>query len=233
MRIPILTYHAVLPLAASEERRGTVPLDVFREQIAWLAVRGYTALSLDRAADMLEGAAPAVRRPVVLTFDDGYRCVVDHALPVLREAGFTATLFVVTGAVGGVTDWYVTKGGEVFEHAGWGELERAAKDGFTIGSHTQQHKRLPTLSEAEVKAELERSGEELRRRFGECRHFAYPFGTWNRDLADSVARAGYRTSCTTEHGFNRLDQPLMQLRRQTVSRNTRALRFRRKAGAWW
>jgi peptidoglycan/xylan/chitin deacetylase (PgdA/CDA1 family) len=233
LSIPILAYHAVLPVDRSARVRGTVPLEVFREQVGWLARAGYAALSLDQAADVLEGRAPPVRRGVVITFDDGYRCVLEHALPVLREAGYTATLFVVTGFVGGTSDWYVAKGGQAFEHAGWDELERAAADGFAIGSHTARHRRLGALPAAEVEHELSSSGEAIRRRLGRCEHFAYPFGDWSQALAGRVLESGYRTACTTEHGPNRAGQPLGALRRQGVSRTTRGGRFRRRVGAWW
>lgn len=233
MPIPILVYHAVLPVDRSARVRGTVPLDVFREQVGWLARRGYTALSLDRVAEVLQGRAPPERRAVAITFDDGYRCVLEHALPVLGAAGFTATLFVVTGLVGGTSDWYVPKGGRAFEHAGWDELERAAADGFAVGSHTVRHRSLATLGDAEAEDEIAASGELLRRRLGSCRHFAYPFGHWSQALAQAVLAHGYRTASTTEPGSNRPGQPLGALRRQGVSRTTTGGRFRRRAGAWW
>jgi len=233
LRIPILVYHAVLPLERGARVRGTVALDAFREQIGWLARRGYTALSLDRAAGILAGTAPPVRRSVVITFDDGYRCVHEHALPVLREAGFTATLFVVTDVVGGRSEWYVAKGGRAFLHADWAELERAAADGFTIGSHTARHRRLTDLPPAELDEELTSSGEAIRRRLGRCEHFAYPYGGWSEAVAARVLAAGYRTACTTEPGKNRAGQPLTALRRQGVSRTTQGGRFRRRMGAWF
>ena len=79
MRVPVLTYHAVLPVDRPTRLRGTVPLSVFREQIDWLRRRGYTSLSLDETADLLEGGEPVARRLVTLCFDDGYRCVVPIA----------------------------------------------------------------------------------------------------------------------------------------------------------
>ncbi|MHC5209463.1 MAG: polysaccharide deacetylase family protein [Planctomycetota bacterium] len=232
MRIPILVYHAVLPVDRTGRVRGTVPLRDFEEQVQWLQRRGYTSLSLDQAADMLEGTAPPVRRGVVITFDDGYRCVHEHALPVLREAGFTATLFVVTDVVGGRSDWYVAKGGRAFDHADWSELESATADGFAIGSHTVRHRRLTDLTEAELEDELVASGEAIRRRLGRCDHFAYPFGGWSEALAAKVLESGYRTACTTESGANRTGQSLGALRRQGVSRTTTGRRFRRRMGAW-
>ncbi|MFQ5698533.1 MAG: polysaccharide deacetylase family protein [Myxococcota bacterium] len=232
MRVPILTLHAVLPLEEGEQVRGVVPLARFREQVEWLCSRGYRALALDRALDLLEGRGAPVRRPVVLTFDDGYRSVIEHALPVLVEAGLTATLFVVTGRVGATSDWYVHKGGRRLEHAGWDDLERALRLGFEIGSHGVEHRAIPGLSPAEAESELGRSREELIGRLGGCDHFAYPFGACTPAARSAVRKAGYRSACTTRPGINRRGQSLLALRRQNVSRTTTLARFRRRVRAW-
>jgi peptidoglycan/xylan/chitin deacetylase (PgdA/CDA1 family) len=226
-------YHAVLPIGASESVRGTVPLSIFREQIGWLSRRGYRSLTLDQAAAALQGGDGARGRSVVITFDDGYRCVVEHAVPVLAEFGMTATMFVVTNAVDTTTDWYVQGGGRRFEHASWAELERAAARGFTIGSHTVSHRSLVDASESVVADELGASKETIEKRLGACRHFAYPFGAHGDATVEAVRRAGYTTACSTESGLNRRGQPLLRLRRQSISRTSTAGRFRRRLGAWF
>ncbi len=233
MRLPVLTYHAVLPVERSALIRGTVPLESFREQIRWLCDRGFTALSLDAAADLLEGKVGDVRRPVVLTFDDGYACVVEHALPVLEQAGFCATLFVVTELVGGESHWYARKGGAPQRHASWAELERARARGFEIGSHGARHLGLSRLDAAQRADELGRSQQEIAKRFGRCAHFAFPYGDAPAGLAAELAACGYRTACTTEPGRNAPGQPLYALRRQAVSRTTTPARFRRRVGRLW
>lgn len=233
MRIPILTYHAVLPVAASADFRGTVPLARFEQQIRWLRRRGFQALTLDAAADVLEGRTAPPRRPVVLTFDDGYRCVAHHALPVLEAAGFTATLFVVTGAVGTTSDWYQPKGGPSFEHMDWDEIESAHARGFAIGAHGVNHLGASGLGPEQLRSEVAASKLELEKRLGACSHFAYPFGDVTPEAIAAVREARFRTGCTTRRGFNRPGQPLEMLRRKTVSRRTSARRFRRRLGRWW
>jgi peptidoglycan/xylan/chitin deacetylase (PgdA/CDA1 family) len=233
VKLPILTYHAVLPLEAGHSLRGTVTLDSFRTQIEWLARRGFTALDLGSAADLLADEGACARRPIALTFDDGYRCVVEHALPVLESFGFSATLFVVTDAVGRSSDWYLRKGGRAFEHATWDELERAKARGFAVESHGVAHRRLTEIPSAEADEEIGRSRELIARRLGRCDHFAYPFGAFSDATAGAVLRCGYRTACTTRGGFNRRAAPLAALRRQNIGRNTRMRGFRRRAGSWW
>ena len=145
----------------------------------------------------------------------------------------TATSFVVTGAVATTTDWYVAGGGRAFEHANWDELSRAAAQGFAIGSHTVSHLSLASATDTAVADELGASREAIEKQIGACRHFAYPFGAHGDATVAAVQRAGYRTACTTETGLNKNGQPLLRLRRQAVSRNTTAGRFRRRVGAWF
>jgi peptidoglycan/xylan/chitin deacetylase (PgdA/CDA1 family) len=225
-------YHAVLPIDATAKVRGTVPLAIFRDQIGWLARRGYRSLTLDDVAGLATSGEVSARS-VAITFDDGYRCVLEHAFPVLAEFGMTATLYVVTGAVGQTTDWYVAGGGRAFEHASWDELAQAATQGFTIGSHTVSHLALAGGDAAVVADELGASREAIEKRVGPCRHFAYPFGAHDDAAVAAVERAGYHSACTTEKGLNRPSQSPLRLRRQAVSRNTTAGRFRRRVGAWF
>ena len=233
MRIPVLTYHAVLPIEPSRRVRGTVPLAVFEQQVDWLCASGFEAITLDRAADLLEGRGNGVARPVVLTFDDGYRCVFEHALPVLERAGLTATLFVVTEVVGKTTDWYRPKGGQPFEHMSWDEVERAQAGGFAIGAHGVNHLRASALEPEPLRDEVLGGKRELEKRLGRCDHFAYPFGDVTSEALRAVKEAGFRTACTTRSGRNKPGQPLAALLRQGVSRTTTARRFRRRLGHWW
>jgi peptidoglycan/xylan/chitin deacetylase (PgdA/CDA1 family) len=101
-RLCILNYHRVLeradPLLDAEP-----DLAAFRWQMKLLA-DCFNVLPLDQAVDALaRGTMPP--RAVCITFDDGYRSTHDLALPVLREFGFPATVFVTTGYVGSGSMW--------------------------------------------------------------------------------------------------------------------------------
>lgn len=60
----------------------------------------YRFVSLSEAVSMLSGQAPLKPKTIVLTFDDGYRNQMTHALPILRECRAPMTIFVPTGKVG-------------------------------------------------------------------------------------------------------------------------------------
>ena len=72
--------------------------DAFRRQMEALAASGQRVVDLYEIGDLALAPGEAA---VALTFDDGYRDVLEDALPVLREHGFPATVFVVPGAIAG------------------------------------------------------------------------------------------------------------------------------------
>ena len=98
----VITYHRILaqpdPLLESEPDVAT-----FRWQMEVLA-RCFNVLPLSQALKLLDaGRLPP--RAVCVTFDDGYRSVHDLALPVLKEFGLPATVFVTSGFLDGGTMW--------------------------------------------------------------------------------------------------------------------------------
>ncbi len=101
-RLTILTYHRVLPLRASLEYpfQGMVmPRDLFEAQMAHLASKHNVVPLADAIRLLAQDRLPG--RAVSITFDDGYRDNFDHALPVLRKYGISATFFLVTRAIDG------------------------------------------------------------------------------------------------------------------------------------
>jgi peptidoglycan/xylan/chitin deacetylase (PgdA/CDA1 family) len=95
----ILCYHNVVADQATAGDPGLhVPRGCFARQMRWLAAH-YTVVSLREFADRLEAGGP-LQGVAAVTFDDGYAGVFEHAVPVLRELGIPATVFVVAEALG-------------------------------------------------------------------------------------------------------------------------------------
>ncbi|MBT8080887.1 MAG: polysaccharide deacetylase family protein [Gammaproteobacteria bacterium] len=99
--------------------------------------------------------------------------------------------------------------------ASWQELrEAAARGGVEIGSHTVNHCRLTGIDAHSVAQQLTDSMQHLEQRVGEgCRHFCYPNGNYDADVAGQVRAAGYASAVTTENGLNAVGDDLMTLRR--------------------
>lgn len=218
-------YHSVSP-SGPRARNGAVAPALFGAQMVWLRGNGYTAVTLDDLRAFAVGGLVLPQRPVVITFDDGYADFTEHALPVLRDHGFTATVFAVGSLVGGTSVWMREEQGVERPLMGWREIEGLRREGITIGSHGSTHRRLGGLDRNDALDEIAGSKLILEERLGAAvEHFAYPYGDMSESVAAVVREAGYLTACSTRSGFNGKGMDLFALRRLDVYGTDTVRRF--------
>jgi peptidoglycan/xylan/chitin deacetylase (PgdA/CDA1 family) len=186
----ILTWHSIDPSGSAI----SVPRDVFRRQVAWLASGRARVVSVETLLTM-----PADADAVALTFDDGFANFETEAAPLFAEHRLPATVFVVAGQVGRDNGWPGSSDAVPrLPLMDWEALGRIQRGGISIGAHTWSHPRLPALDAPAVEEELARSADEIGRRLGRRpAGFAYPYGARNAHVSDAVA-ARYEWACTTE-----------------------------------
>jgi peptidoglycan/xylan/chitin deacetylase (PgdA/CDA1 family) len=188
----------------------TVQPRVFAAEMAWLARRHFHAITPQQFFDALEKRKPLPPRPVLITFDDGYRDVLFNAEPVLHRLGMPATAFVITGRVGGPDPSFFT----------WPELRALERDGFTIGSHTIHHTPLASVSPARATRELTQSRATLEQHLGHpVDWFAYPYGATNAAVVKLVRKAGYLLAFTTQPGTAQYAREPLLLSRYEIARS--------------
>lgn len=195
---PVLLYHwfrrAHEPSTSRSPQLEITP-ERFAEQIAWLASRGWSTTSLAHAFPP-DAAGSRGKRSIVITFDDGTRDFAEFARPVLLQHGFRATLFVVSGHVGGVSAWDENLGEPARPVLGWDDLRALSAEGFEIGSHTHRHRPLTTLTDDEAREELALSRATIAERLGGApAQFAYPRGFFRDEHRRMVREAGYDGAC--------------------------------------
>jgi len=213
--VRILMYHRVARLGAYDQL--TVTPERFEEQIATLVSR-CRVISLAQALTELEAGGP--RTPAaVLTFDDGYRDNLVHALPVLRRHGLPATIFLTARFADGTLRHrrYPDEPGQL--HLDWRDIAvMAAEPGITFGSHTLTHPFLSRLDEAAVVREIAGSRREIAERIGsEVEFFCYPSGDFTGRERALVASAGYRAAVSVCPGGNRDISERYALRRTEIT----------------
>jgi peptidoglycan/xylan/chitin deacetylase (PgdA/CDA1 family) len=181
--VPILEYHVL----------GAAPADApypelyvtrpdFHRQMGWLDQHGYEAVTLEAVEDAWyrDGTLPA--KPVVISFDDGYRPQFTFALPELRKHGWPGLLNLKAEG----SDLY-TSNVEAMIAAGW-----------ELAAHTINHLDLTTLDAARLEEEVAGSREILRHEYGvPVANFCYPAGQFDDTVIAAVKAAGY-TGATTE-----------------------------------
>jgi peptidoglycan/xylan/chitin deacetylase (PgdA/CDA1 family) len=213
--VPILLYHHVAPAPAGVRLPALwVSPPAFAGQVRGLRRAGYHAVTLWRVWDAWHGGAPLPRRPVVLSFDDGYADQVSGALPVLRRARWPGVLNLALSflpAMGGPQ-----------------AVRRMLAAGWEIDSHSLTHPDLTTLAPAPLRAELSGSRARIRELFGVTpRFFCYPSGRLDGAVVAAVRRAGYLAATTTRAGFAGPRDPL-RLARVQVSRGMSATELLRR-----
>jgi len=215
--VPVLMYHEVAERPHPRFSRYTVSLRSFARQMRWLAARGYHTLDMDALLRARTGRAPLPERPIVLTFDDGFQGCADHAVPLLREHGFTAVFYLVTGLMGKTSRWLLPELGLELPLMSWDTARALAAEGFQCGAHTVTHPRLTELEPGRRRAELAEARRHLEDELGRpAVHLAYPYGAFDAAVRDAAAGAGYVTACSTRGGLSGRDDDALALRRISI-----------------
>ena len=187
MRLPVLLYHHVGPECPGTNRSLTVSPVKFERQIRWLARRGFHGIC---PADWLrwrrEGKG-LPDRPVLITFDDGYADLAEHALPVLRRYGFGAAVFAVSGQLGGTNAWDEARGFRTHRLLSEEQICLWARNGIEFGAHSRTHADLTALSVKELQEEVAGGKSDLERLVqSRVISFAYPFGFHSVRVVEAV-----------------------------------------------
>lgn len=188
--------------------------------MAWLRRQGWRTLAgQELRAGLAQGAWPG--RAFAITFDDGFASVLEHALPVLHECGFTATVFVVAHWVGAGNDW---PGQPAWAPRrpllDWAGLRRLVEAGWEMGAHSLSHPRLSGCNGPERQAEIADGRRIIEDKVGwPVRTFAYPYGETSPALEALVAetyelgfgtRLGYVTPASRATALERVDAYYLQ-----------------------
>ena len=229
-RISILMYHQVgrfVPMRA--HRANYCDAGRFARQMVLLARGGFSVIDIDTALRCLRGSQPTPARAVVLTFDDGYRNFMEHALPVLRRHDFPAVVYAISGRLGTRMGWHdpdPSRDEPPLMTAT--ELRAIAAEGITIGSHGVSHAKLAECGPEQQRRELADSRSALSDLLGsEVRHLCYPFGSFAAETVQAAAEAGYQSATTCLRGAaTDQDHPLV-LPRKAISFGDNLIGF------WW
>lgn len=186
MRVPIITYHAI---GNHQSPLWTAP-EIFEQQLKTLSNQGWRTLSIADLVSSIKLGKPIAEKSLIITFDDGYESVYSHALPRLKEFGFSATVFLITGHCGLTNQWPGQPPTVPLEQLlNWDQVAKLAEYGLEIGAHTRSHAALTTLPPDQVVEELAISQETIERKTGtRSRVFAYPYGQYNSSVIHFVRR---------------------------------------------
>ena len=187
VKVPILVYHIVRPSYPDDSlsvRALAVTPEIFDQEMSVLKSRGYVVIPFSELEDHFYKGTVLPQKPVVLTFDDGWKDQYEYALPILEKYNYTATFFIPSNFPGHPS------------YMSWSGLKDLIRNGMTIGSHSKSHPYLTHItSSSTLWKEISISKDTLEKKTGEpVLEFSYPFGAFSTTTIEMVKKAGYKSA---------------------------------------
>ncbi|HSX39396.1 MAG TPA: polysaccharide deacetylase family protein [Candidatus Saccharimonadales bacterium] len=193
VELPIITYHYV---EVVKDKRDTIrkSLSILPSELSYqirtLLSQGYEPVYVKEIPNIVNGSITPAKKPIALTFDDGYEDFYTDVFPIIKEQNVKVTAFIIADFIGKPN--YMT-------HE---QLEEVIKSGLVeIGAHTLHHPKLSAISAQEAKVEIAESKLVLEKTFNiKVETFAYPYGVYNDQIAQMVRKAGYTAAVSEVYG---------------------------------
>ncbi|MBP7634253.1 polysaccharide deacetylase family protein [Candidatus Ozemobacteraceae bacterium] len=216
LSIPALCYHQVRPGANGQFE---LTPEAFREQLGILKAQGYRSLSsAELLAALASGTVPATRS-IVLSFDDGFASVYEHAFPIMKEMGFTGIACIYPRFIGA---------GNALT---WDQLRELASEGWSIESHSMSHSNLaighgtPAYAKM-LEHEVAGSRTLIEKQLGiPVRLMVWPYGIYTEQAEQAARDAGYAGAMTVDGGANYSGLDPFRIKRQVVYRSDTREKF--------
>lgn len=180
MKIPILYYHEVVPEGQGYTYQK-IEEEEFEQQLNYLKEHGYTAISFAE----VEAGNVNVEKPVIITFDDGFRTVYRYAYPLLKKYGMKATLFLSPKYIDENDGYYLS----------WDMVREMKAQGVAeLASHTYSHIDVRAVDRAALLTEFKKTDASIARETGvQSSVICFPYGIFNfRVLRTLKAYGNYR-----------------------------------------
>jgi peptidoglycan/xylan/chitin deacetylase (PgdA/CDA1 family) len=198
--VPILMYHSIGDPGPAHT--PAVDPETFARQIDFLKRNGFKVISLEEFISASDSAKLLPYKCVVITFDDGYENNYHAAYPVLRDAGYPATLFVPADFIG--RPGYITAV----------QANEMSTNYISIGAHGKNHEYLPALIPEKLHREIRGAKKQIETSIGRpVRLFCYPLGGFTAQTKKWVKSAGYIGACTTNRSPSFLNKDIYALNR--------------------
>ncbi len=219
LRVPVLMYHRIGESINTWEARYAIPAERFAAHMNALAQAGYVAVGIDDLLAWMDGRLDLPEGAFLITFDDGYLGVYEHAKILLERMCWPYTMFLVSDMIGQQDSWTseTNSGGVTYPLLNDPEIHDMSRGGCNFQSHSASHSRLPALDTASLRAELAGSRHALEERLGSTvNYLAYPYGQFDERVINEARSAGYSAAFSTQSGFNQRGTNRYAIRRIDV-----------------
>lgn len=189
--LPTLMYHHIQEMDVAKEKNQsglTVTPEVFKAQMQYLKDKDYQTVGFSDLINFFDNGGVVAKKSILITFDDGYDDFYLNALPILKEIGFKASVFIPTGLID--NPGYLI----------WEQISDASGYGIYFGNHTWSHKNVFQAKDV-IEKEITLADTQLTERgFNQLKVFAYPYGSSNTYSEAVLKKLGYQLAFTTIPG---------------------------------
>jgi peptidoglycan/xylan/chitin deacetylase (PgdA/CDA1 family) len=224
----VMCYHIVEHPAAP---RMHIDRETFRQHLRYLEMTGYNVIPLSHLYEYVEGKrATLPRNAIVITIDDGWRSTYTEAFPELQKRKFPFTVFIYPNIIGKTANALT-----------WKQIREMAEAGVDIQSHSLTHPYLTKRRHSSMgkeqyltwlRRELAESKRILEKQTGrKVRFLAYPYGDYDKDVAEEAGKAGYAAALTCDFGSVRRGSDPLRMRRFVIDDKMDFADFRKYLGA--
>jgi peptidoglycan/xylan/chitin deacetylase (PgdA/CDA1 family)/glycosyltransferase involved in cell wall biosynthesis len=237
--IPVLMYHKIPDAPPATKHQIFVTKEKFASHLAYFKSRDLTPITFQDYQDFASGRrslAEFPRRPLILTFDDGYVDNYTNLLPLMQQYGYRGVLYLLGDFEVRHNQWDLAVDPTEPRADIMSEAQKRAfvAAGWEIGAHTLTHPHLAGLPAAEAAHEIARSKAELERRLGiSIVSFAYPYGDLSAETKALVQQAGFTYAVATDSGGMHLEDDRMQIFRINMFPHESASSLFKKTSPWY
>jgi peptidoglycan/xylan/chitin deacetylase (PgdA/CDA1 family) len=212
--VPILMYHYIRTVTDPNDTLGanlSVSPESFSKQLDYLSANNYQTISLQQLRDGFAGTykIDKTKKPIIITFDDGYDDAYTQAYPILKKHNMIGVFYIISGQIG------------QSERMTSNQIAEIDKTGMVIGSHSKNHLDLTSISSTQLNSQLLDSKSTLQLLLGHpVFDFCYPAGEYNANDIEALKVDGYLTAATTKTGISNVESNLFELPRIRMQNNT-------------
>ena len=235
--VPVLMYHRVPASTISSRHKTFVTAKNFEKQLKFFALRGLQTITFQDYLDFSMGNRPAAefpRKPLIITFDDGYLDNFTNMLPLARRYGFKGVLFLLGDSNIESNFWDQAENRDDNLLMNREQRKAFADSGWEIGAHTLSHPDLTKLDDADARLEILVSRQMLEEELvTKVVTFAYPFGNYSDRVKEMVKDCGFSYGIATDSGGITIEDDHFAVFRVNMFPNESLFSLFKKTSFWY
>jgi peptidoglycan/xylan/chitin deacetylase (PgdA/CDA1 family)/glycosyltransferase involved in cell wall biosynthesis len=235
--IPVLMYHKIPDAMLATRHRTFIPKKRFERHLRFFRIKGFSTMTFADYDDFAKGVLPMAsfpKKPLIITFDDGYESVVSNALPLMNAFGFRGVIFLLGDNTARYNFWDSNQEDFHDKLAQANDRQLFKTAGWEIGAHTMTHRDLPKLDAMHAEREIVQCKRRLEQEFSVAiTAFAYPFGSCDERIKSLVAKAGFSFGVATDCGPLRIEDDRFQVFRINIFPQDSFLQIWKKTSSWY